>query len=78
MPDEVCINDFADDEDEDRDKESNDLLHVKHMFQGRSTTAEPSACPRGLPDDLDRKSAEGWRLVWPVDSGYAHLVRGVG
>jgi hypothetical protein len=78
MPDEFRFDDgIVDDEQEEDewDEENNELLYLKHMFEGCGTLAELSLRLRGLADELDRMSTDGWRLVQPVDTGYAHLVR---
>jgi hypothetical protein len=67
--------DLEDAEDDEWDEEDNDLLYLKYLFEGATTLAELSAALRRLADDLDRQASQGWRLMAPVNGGWAHLVR---
>ena len=72
MPDRF---DLAVDDDDEWDEETNDLLYRKYCFEGASTLTHLTAMLRALADELQRRAADGWRLVDPVDGGHAHLVR---
>jgi hypothetical protein len=63
------------DEDDEWDDENNDVLYLKYCFEGAASIAGLSTSLRLLADDLDRRAAEGWSLISPVDGGYAHLTR---